>query len=95
LDKFLLDDGITPMASVLNGPIEISYDSKRNHFLRISNQTALQDMVFSDNERGNCVDVARLGVTVGYVPNGVTNKLYQAALDAFPATTGQIVNIDT
>eukprot|EP00980_Cylindrotheca_fusiformis_P016988 scaffold5166_cov152-Cylindrotheca_fusiformis.AAC.1 len=96
LDKFLLDDGKTSMASVLNGPIEISYDNKRDHFRRISRKTgiAVEDMVFFDNERGNCADVARLGVTVAYVPNGVTKKLYQSALDAFPAPKGKVVNID-
>lgn len=96
LDKFLLEDAMTPMASVLNGPIVISYDSKTKHFRRISSESgiALEDMIFFDNERGNCVDVAKLGVTVAYVPNGVTNKLYQAAIDAFPAQKGKIVNID-
>ncbi|CAJ1935261.1 unnamed protein product [Cylindrotheca closterium] len=115
LEKFRLDDGVTPMAAVFgnhddnnnkknsnnkslmqNERIEISYDSKTSHFQRLSAKTgiALEDMVFFDNERGNCVQVAKLGVTVAYVPNGVTSKLYQAALDAFPTTSGEVVNLD-
>ena len=41
--------------------------------------------LFLDNERGNCVDVASIGVTVAYVPDGVTADAWERALKLFPA----------
>ena len=99
LQKFSLnDDKMSSLGSIFDDSpaIEISYDSKVKHFQRISANTgiALEDMIFFDNERGNCVEVSKLGVTVVYVPNGVTSKLFQAGLDNFPAPVGQVVNYD-
>jgi len=60
--------------------------SKQRHFERIADATgaALEDMLFFDNERGNCVDVSGLGATVAWVPNGVTAGAWEQSLARFP-----------
>ena len=42
-------------------------------------------MLFFDNERGNCRDVASIGVTVAYVPDGVTAAAWDHARELYPA----------
>ena len=86
--SFVLDD-------VFNGPRVLASDSKVQHFQRISKETgiSLEDMIFFDNEYGNCERVSELGVTVGYCPNGVENEIWQAALDSFPSRPGAIVSL--
>ena len=42
-------------------------------------------MLFFDNEYGNCQDVASIGVSVAYVPDGVTADAWQTALESFPS----------
>lgn len=78
-----------------NGPIEMRGDSKVKHFHRIARETniAMEDMLFFDNELGNCESVASLGVTVGYCPGGVSKEIWQAALKAFPAKRGDVVEL--
>ena len=78
------------------GPIEIAKDGKIKHFQRIANKLGISfgDMLFFDNESGNCKEVARLGVTVAYCPDGVTNQIWEVALEAFPQTGGEVVGID-
>ena len=78
-----------------NGPIEMRGDSKVQHFRRISQATniALEDMVFFDNEYGNCESVAGLGVTVGYCPGGVCKHIWKATMKAFPAKRGKVVRL--
>ncbi|CAJ1935140.1 unnamed protein product [Cylindrotheca closterium] len=44
-----------------------------------------KDMVFFDNEAGNCKQVAKLGVTCVYTPKGVTYEAWQNAIQNFPA----------
>ena len=53
---------------------EIHKGSKAGHLQNISDQTGipLKEMIFFDNEKGNCTTVAQLGVTVVYCPKGVT-----------------------
>jgi len=65
---------------------EINKGNKRSHFRQLAETTgiALEDMLFFDNERGNCVDVADLGVTVAYVPDGVTAGAWEQSIDRFP-----------
>ena len=46
----------------------------------------LKDMMFFDNEWGNCQTVAKLGVTVVYTPKGVTQQLFNEALEKFPSS---------
>jgi magnesium-dependent phosphatase 1 len=77
------------------GPIQISSDAKVKHFRRIASETgvALEDMLFFDNEFGNCKDVSSLGVTVAYCPNGVDTSIWEAAVAAFPARAGNIIEV--
>ena len=66
--------------------LEITKGNKQGHLRRISENTgiALEDMIFFDNERGNCLDVAKLGVTVAWVPDGVTAGAWEQSLERFP-----------
>lgn len=103
LEKFEVEKGeergekATTLRDVFEGgPIEIAKDSKVNHFRRISERTGekLEDILFFDNESGNCREVARLGVTVAYCPDGVTNEIWNLALEAFPQAEGDVVGLD-
>lgn len=71
---------------------EIRFNNKQVHLKNIAAKTgvALEEMLFLDNERGNCNDVASLGVTVAYTPNGVTTAAWEKALAAFPSP-GEII----
>ena len=84
------------LQDVLAGPIEIRQDSKVNHFRRISANTgiSMEDMLFFDNERGNCIDIAELGVVVAYSPDGVTSQVWEKALEAFPDAAGKVLGLD-
>jgi magnesium-dependent phosphatase 1 len=77
------------------GPMEISHESKVEHFRRISTSLGIpfEDMLFLDNEYWNCKDVSELGVTVGHCPEGVTMEIWKAALEAFPAQQGEVVKL--
>jgi magnesium-dependent phosphatase 1 len=83
----------TPLSDVFDGPIEIASDSKIDHFYRIQHETkvAWKEMIFLDNEIGNCEMVASLGVSVGYCPGGVTKDLWDATLKAFPC--GEVIQL--
>lgn len=83
------------LQDVFTGPIEIRQDSKVNHFRRIATNTGIpmEDMLFFDNERGNCVDIAELGVAVTYCPDGVTSQLWEKALAAFPDASGKVLGL--
>jgi magnesium-dependent phosphatase 1 len=71
---------------------EIYKSSKSAHLREISAKSNLNlsDMMFFDNEWGNCQTVAKIGVTVVYTPKGVTRQLFEEALSRFPAP-GQII----
>ena len=85
------------LGDVFQGPIEIQSDNKVYHFQRISSVTgvAMKDILFFDNERGNCVEVAKLGVAVGYCPDGVTKRIWDCCLQAFPTASGKVVGLDS
>ena len=74
-------------------PVEIFAGSKRAHFLEIHEKTniPLPAMLFFDNERGNCRDVAPIGVTCVYCPDGVTAEIWKLAVENFPAPKGQVI----
>ena len=84
-DEFVLADVFQ------DGPIEMSYESKVKHFQRISRETNIgfQDMVFFDNEFGNCQSIASLGVTVGYCPGGVCHGIWEKTLEAFSSSSSR------
>ena len=88
-DSFCIQD-------VMNGPIEMESDSKVQHFERISAQTGVpfEDILFFDNERGNCLEVAKLGVVVAYCPDGVSKLLWDISMKAFPTASGKIIGLD-
>ena len=67
---------------------EIYKGSKSGHLRAISEKTKinLKDMMFFDNEWGNCQTVAKIGVTVVYTPKGVTQQLFNEALEKFPSS---------
>ena len=44
-----------------------------------------KDIVFFDNEAGNCKQVQKLGVTSVYTPRGVTYEAWQNAIQNFPS----------
>ena len=82
-----IKDVITPAAE------EIRKANKRTHFKNIAEQTgiALEDMLFFDNEYGNCQDVSSVGVSVCYCPDGVTRGAWDLALEAYPSP-GEIIH---
>jgi magnesium-dependent phosphatase 1 len=101
LQKFTINKNSTTAESfaleeIMQGPIEIRKDSKEQHFQRISSTTgvAMQDILFFDNERGNCREVSKLGVVVGYCPDGVTKQIWDVSLQAFPTAPGKVVGLD-
>jgi hypothetical protein len=73
---------------------EIHKGSKAGHLRSISQATGvdLQEMIFFDNERGNCNTVAKLGVTVVYCPDGVTEADWVNCLKKYPAP-GEILQV--
>ena len=91
MNKFRLADGATSIMDVME-ILEIRKANKRVHLRNIAEQTgiALEDMLFLDNEYGNCRDVSSIGVTVAYTPDGVTRGAWETALERFPAP-GEIV----
>lgn len=84
------------LTDVFRGPMEIRQDSKVQHFERISAQTGvdMKDILFFDNERGNCNEIARLGVVVVYSPDGVTAQLWENALKTFEGASGKVLGFD-
>ena len=52
----------------------------------------LEDMIFFDNEHGNCETVAGVGCTVLFTPDGVTRAGFEEALNKFPSP-GKIESI--
>jgi len=73
---------------------QIHGGNKQGHFRKIANATGcdLGDMIFFDNEPYNCQDVASLGVTSVYCPEGVTLTAWRRGLSAFPSPR-QIVRV--
>ncbi len=86
IKKFRLNQGLK-LDDAIDGPREIHKGCKTIHLKNISKQTgvALEDMVFFDDQYGNCRDVASIGVTAVYTPDGLTRKAFDEALDKFPS----------
>lgn len=100
LQKFIIplnsdEEREVSLAKVFNGPIEIAKDSKVDHFHRICSQTdvRLEEMLFFDNEFGNCQRVASLGVSVVYCPNGVTKDIFDMGMRDFPTNDGSVIGV--
>ena len=100
LSKFTIEsekggskNGRVAIEEVFNGPIEIAQDSKVEHFQRISKQynLCMEEILFFDNEIGNCRQVAGLGVTVAHCPDGVTYDIWNRVLkEDYPRTDGLV-----
>ena len=92
LDKFELPDKIKLRTVFHPDLIEIYFGNKQNHLKAIASKSNidLKDMIFFDNQMDNCVDVAKIGVTVAYTPSGVTKEAFDQVLEAFPAP-GKII----
>ena len=91
LQKFKLADGKTTIKDVMQ--VEAIYKAnKRLHLKNIAEETgvALDEILFLDNEYGNCQDVSSIGVMVAYTPDGVTREAWDKALKRWPAP-GEIV----
>ena len=65
---------------------EITKESKSSHFRRLKERWSCdyEDMLFFDNEYGNCREISQLGVTVAFSPDGVTGDVWAEAVAAFP-----------
>ena len=89
LDKFRVDDMV--LGDCFDAR-EITKESKSSHFRRLKEKYACdyEDMLFFDNEYGNCREISQLGVTVAFSPDGVTGDVWADALAAFPSES--IVN---
>lgn len=92
LSKMTLPRSGKTLQEAITGPWEISKDAKVHHFERISKQTGipLKEMVFFDNESQNCKSVSRMGVTVGYTPQGVTRSIFEQTMARFPCEWGVV-----
>lgn len=61
---------------------EIYAGTKAQHFRAVHKASGVpyRDMLFFDNEMRNCRDVAPLGVTCAYAPDGMTAEAWEAGL---------------
>lgn len=77
-DNIHMDEVLKPLREIYPG-------KKTSHFEQFHKDTgiAFNEMVFFDNEQRNCIDVARLGVTCVYTPNGMTAAKWKEGLAAF------------
>jgi magnesium-dependent phosphatase 1 len=68
---------------------EIYKADKKEHFKKLQEKTgiAFQDMIFFDNEMGNIRSVSGLGVLSVYTPDGLTQAVFNRALDDFNKPT--------
>lgn len=91
IHSFPLIDAFTPELC------ELAKDSKLQHFERIlknaGSNIKMEDILFFDNEMGNCRQVASLGVTVCYCPDGVTTREWDLSISKFPVNNGQIIRL--
>ena len=89
LDKFRVDN--MALGSCFDAR-EITKESKSSHFRRLKEKysCAYEDILFFDNEYGNCREISQLGVTVAFSPEGVTGDVWAEAVAAFPSES--IVN---
>jgi len=92
IQKFPIGDNLTLKDVFDKDNIEIYKRSKNHHLKAIAEQTGvdLKDMIFFDNQYGNCETVAGVGVTSVYTPKGVTRQAFQEGLAKFPSP-GQII----
>jgi magnesium-dependent phosphatase 1 len=86
-----------PLRTVFDSSLmTLQQNSKVVHFENFARDTgiAFEEMMFLDNESGNCHQIAALGVTVVYCPNGVTHEAWQSGLSNFPKTDRTFLRIN-
>ena len=98
LPQFSMRDVFTPELCILDKSIEKDqqFHSLKQRANNLLSQTGsiqatpkklrFQDILFFDNEAGNCTAVAKLGVTVVYCPSGLDDKVWEEGLKHFPST---------
>jgi magnesium-dependent phosphatase 1 len=86
MEKFTLLNG-RPISSAISY-YAIHKGRKSSHFAELREATGLafNEMLFYDNEIGNCKTVAALGVTAVHTPSGVTEAAYVRGLAEWPAS---------
>ena len=59
--------------------------SKDNHFRSLKKESGIDfdEMIFFDDQMGNCQTVSKLGVTAVLTPNGVTRALWEKGMKQF------------
>mmetsp|Transcript_13036 Transcript_13036/g.15081 ORF Transcript_13036/g.15081 Transcript_13036/m.15081 type:complete len:186 (+) Transcript_13036:46-603(+) len=91
IELFRVSEGVNLKDCVHHS--EIHKGNKQGHLTSIKKKLGIdsfESMIFFDNEMGNCRSVAKLGVTVIYTPNGLTDGAWKLAQKQFPAP-GQII----
>lgn len=85
MDAFELEDGV-PMSRAVRW-VDIASGSKVHHFARLRELSGAcyTEMLFFDNERQNCVEVANLGVRTVYCNGGFTADAWRRGLRLFLA----------
>jgi magnesium-dependent phosphatase 1 len=80
------------LKEVIGGPWEmVSTERKVLHFERISEQTniPLEQIMFFDNDIGNCKSVSRMGVTVGLAAP-LTRTIFDRTVAKYPVKWGVV-----
>jgi magnesium-dependent phosphatase 1 len=80
------------LQEVISGPWEmVSTERKVLHFERLSEQTniPLEQMMFFDNDIGNCKSVSRMGVTVGLAAP-LTRTIFERTMAKYPVKWGVV-----
>ena len=70
--------------------------SKANHFRALKKESGFDfdQMIFFDDQTGNCQTVSKLGVTCVLTPHGVTRAHFDKGLEQFAkGKTGTIVRL--
>ncbi len=81
------------LQDAMTGPTILdSSRSKVGHFEQLNRDTNIPyaDMMFFDNHARHCKSVSRLGVTVGYCPNGLCLDVFQKCISKFPVRWGVV-----
>lgn len=88
LSKIVVDPNDGTVIQNLVTVSEIHKGNKQSHLRNIQKETGIpfENMVFFDDQRQNCVSVAKLGVTCYHVPNaGITARAWALMHETFPS----------
>ena len=84
LRKFDLGSSNMTLKSVCDFE-EIYKANKQRHFISLKDRSGCEfsEMLFFDNERGNCTQVGTLGVKCVYCPDGLTAEAWEEGIAMF------------